>query len=146
MNKERRKRLDDVIDKLEELQQEVAAIGEEEREAYDNLPDNLNDTDMANQMSENADDLDSLDGDFESLLDSIRDIRDRQSCGRLKLAVNTFRFIPKSLVVEHEGFCIDKVFGDGRITQPKHFADFSSYSTSAYSLIEQRDGAIHEED
>ena len=77
MNKERRKRLDYVIDKLEELQQEVAAIGEEEREAYDNLPDNLNNTDMANQMSENADDLDSLDGDFESLLDSIRDIRDR---------------------------------------------------------------------
>ena len=77
MNKERRKRLDYVIDKLEELQQEVAAIGEEEREAYDNLPDSLNDTDKANQMYENADDLDSLDGDFESLLDSLRDIRDR---------------------------------------------------------------------
>lgn len=77
MNKERRKRLDYVIDKLEELQQEVAAIGEEEREAYDNLPDSLNDTDKANQMYENADDLDLLDGDFESLLDSIRDIRDR---------------------------------------------------------------------
>lgn len=77
MNKERRKRLDDVIDKLEELQQEVAAIGEEEREAYDNLPDSLNDTDKANQMYENADDLDSLDDDFKSLLDSIRDIRDR---------------------------------------------------------------------
>lgn len=77
MNKERRKRLDYVIDKLEELQQEVVAIGEEEREAYDNLPDSLNDTDKANQMYENADDLDLLDGDFESLLDSIRDIRDR---------------------------------------------------------------------
>ena len=46
----------------------------------------------------------------------------------------------------HEGFCIDKVLSDGRIAQPKHFADFSSYSASAYSLIEQRDGAIHEED
>ena len=77
MNKERRKLLDYVIDKLEELQAEVASIGEDEREAYDNLPDNLNDTDMANQMSENADDLDGLDGDFESLLDTLRDIRDR---------------------------------------------------------------------
>ena len=38
MNKERRKRLDYVIDKLEELQQEVAAIGEEEHreDGYDN--------------------------------------------------------------------------------------------------------------
>ena len=77
MNKERRKRLDYVIDKPEELQAEVASIGEDEREAYDNLPDNLNDTDMANQMSENADDLDGLDGDFESLLDTLRDVRDR---------------------------------------------------------------------
>ena len=77
MNKERRKRLDYVIEKLEELQAEVASIGEDEREEYDNLPDNLNDTDMANQMSENADDLDGLDGDFESLLDTLRDIRDR---------------------------------------------------------------------
>ena len=32
---------------------------------------------LANQMSENADDLDGLDGDFESLLDTLRDIRDR---------------------------------------------------------------------
>lgn len=74
MNKERRKRLDYVIEKLEELQAEVASIGEEERESYDNLPDNLNDTDMANQMCENADELDGLDVDFESLLDTLRDI------------------------------------------------------------------------
>lgn len=48
-------------------------------------------------------------------------------------------------MINHEGFCIDKVLCDGRIAQPKHFADFSSYSASAYSLIEQRDGAVHEE-
>lgn len=77
MNKERRKRLDEVINQLEELQAEVASIGEEEREAYDNLPDSLNDTDRANQMCENADDLDGLDSDFDSLLDTLRDIRDR---------------------------------------------------------------------
>lgn len=77
MNYQRRKRLDDVIDKLEELQLEIASICEEEREAYDNLPDNLIETERACQMCENADDLDSLDCDFESLLDSIRDIRDR---------------------------------------------------------------------
>lgn len=77
MNKERRKRLEDVITQLEELQCEVASIAEEEREAYDNIPDSLNDTDRANQLCENADDLDCVDGDFESLLDSLREIIER---------------------------------------------------------------------
>ncbi|MBR4533904.1 MAG: hypothetical protein IKO85_05105 [Bacteroidaceae bacterium] len=77
MNKERRKRLDAVISQLEELQAEVVSVAEEEREAYDNLPDSLNDTDRANQLCENADDLESIDGDFESLLDTLREISER---------------------------------------------------------------------
>lgn len=77
MNKERRKRLDYVIDKLEELQAEVASIGEDEREAYDNLPESIQYSERGEQMSENADDLDGLDGDFESLLDTLRDIQSR---------------------------------------------------------------------
>lgn len=77
MNKERRKRLDEVINQLEELQAEVASIGEEEREAYDNLPESIQYSERGEQMSENADDLDGLDGDFESLLDTLRDIQNR---------------------------------------------------------------------
>ena len=77
MNKERRKRLDDVISALEDLQAEIASIAEEEREAYDNMPDSLRDSERGEQMSENADDLDGLDCDFESLLDSIREISER---------------------------------------------------------------------
>lgn len=77
MNKERRNRLGSVISQLEELQQEVQSIAEEEREAYDNMPDSLNDTERATQLCENADDLESLDGDFESLLDAIREIQER---------------------------------------------------------------------
>lgn len=77
MNKERRKRLGEVINMLEELQAEVASIGEEEREAYDNLPDSFNDTDRANQICDNADDLDVLDSDFDDLIESIIDIQNR---------------------------------------------------------------------
>ena len=77
MNKERRKRIDDVIEKLEELQAEVASSGEDEREAYDNLPESIQYSERGEQMSENADDLDGLDGDFESLLDTLRDIQSR---------------------------------------------------------------------
>lgn len=77
MNKERRKRLDEVIDQLVELQAEVASIYEDECEAYDNLPDNLNDTDRANQMCENADDLDEVVRDIDSLVDTLRYIQER---------------------------------------------------------------------
>ena len=77
MNKERRKRLDDVISALEDLQAEIASIAEEGREAYDNLPYSLQDSERGEQMSDNADDIDGLDGDFESLLDSIREISER---------------------------------------------------------------------
>lgn len=62
MNKERRKRLDDVISQLEEIQAEVASIAEEEREAFDNMPESLQCSERGEQVSENADDLDSLDG------------------------------------------------------------------------------------
>lgn len=75
MNKERRKRLEKVIEQLEELQSEVQAIAEEEREAYDNL-DNIGqgETDRANQIYENADTLEGLDSDFESIKDSINEV------------------------------------------------------------------------
>jgi len=75
MNKERRKRLEKVIEQLEELQSEVQAIAEEEREAYDNL-DNIGqgDTDRATQIYENADTLEGLDSDFESIKDSINEV------------------------------------------------------------------------
>ena len=77
MNKERRNRLGDVIDKLEELQAEVASIAEEEREAYDNMPEGLQESEKGQQISENADDLDSIDSDFESLLDTLRELSER---------------------------------------------------------------------
>lgn len=43
MNKQRRNRLQKVIDKLEELKEEVSSICEEEQEAYDNIPESLQD-------------------------------------------------------------------------------------------------------
>lgn len=41
MNKERRKRIEDVISKLESLKDEVYEILEEETEYRDNIPENL---------------------------------------------------------------------------------------------------------
>lgn len=75
MNKLRRKNLAEVISKLEELdslRQEamemLSSIIDEEQEAYDNLPESLQDSERGEQMQEYidlmqgvADELDSLD-------------------------------------------------------------------------------------
>ncbi len=78
MNKQRRKRLSDIISQLEELQCELQSIAEEERECYDNMSETgLGESERGQQISENADDLESADSDFESLLDNLREIQER---------------------------------------------------------------------
>lgn len=77
MNKQRRKWLEDVIAKIEEAQQEVQSIAEEERESYDNMPESLQDGERGQTISENADDLEGVDSDFESILDTLKEILER---------------------------------------------------------------------
>lgn len=77
MNKSRRKRIENVIEQLEELQLEISEIADEEQESYDNLPDNLNDTERANNMAENIDDLSELDQEFDSIKDTLQEILER---------------------------------------------------------------------
>lgn len=86
MNKLRRKALSEVIAKLEELdsiRQEamemLSSIIDEEQEAYDNLPESLQDSERGEQMQEYidsmqnvADDLDSL--DTSDWIDTLSDI------------------------------------------------------------------------
>lgn len=55
MNKQRRKRLNEVKDKLDELMRELEYIMEEEEQAYNNLPDSIQESDRGEQMSDNCD-------------------------------------------------------------------------------------------
>lgn len=57
MNRERRKRIDTVRDKLEELMEEIEALHDEEAEAYDNLPESLQESERGEAMSEAVDNL-----------------------------------------------------------------------------------------
>ncbi len=75
MNRQRRKRLEEAISKLEELQAEIQSIAEEERESFDNMPESLQDGERGQQISENADNLEYVDSDFDSLLDTLREIQ-----------------------------------------------------------------------
>lgn len=77
MNKDRRKRLSDIIAKLEALQSEIQSLAEEERECFDNMPEGLQESERGSAIEENADDLDETDSDFESLLDSLNDVMER---------------------------------------------------------------------
>ena len=41
MNKERRKQLDEIISKLEDIKQDIVSLQDEEQEYFDNMPEAL---------------------------------------------------------------------------------------------------------
>ena len=74
MNKQRRNRLQKVIDQLEELKQEVSSICEEEQEAYDNMPEGLQDAERGQQIYENISNLEDREGDFDDLISNLEEV------------------------------------------------------------------------
>lgn len=59
MNKDRRERLQELKDKLLDIQTGLEEIKDEEQEAYDNLPESLQEGDKGQKMSDAIDNLDS---------------------------------------------------------------------------------------
>ena len=74
MNKQRRNRLQKVIDQLEELKVEVSSIFEEEQEAYDNMPESLQDGDRGSQMYENISTLEDQESNFDELIENLQEV------------------------------------------------------------------------
>ncbi len=62
---------------LEELQSELQSIAEEESECFDNVTDGLQQSGRGQTIGENAYDLESADDDFESPLNSLRQVIER---------------------------------------------------------------------
>lgn len=52
MNKSRRSRIDDLIQKIEDLCADIDYIRDEEEDAYNNLPDSIKDSERGETMSE----------------------------------------------------------------------------------------------
>ena len=69
MNAPRRKSIQEVIDQLEELKSTIETIMDEEQEAYDNLPENLQGSERGEAMSEAADNLDSAYSSIDEVLE-----------------------------------------------------------------------------
>jgi len=68
MNKQRRKELRKIKDKLIDIQTELENIKEQEEEAYENMPDSLKNTEKGQKMEEG---ISSLDGAYDIINDAI---------------------------------------------------------------------------
>ena len=75
MNAARRKELSKAIDLIEQAKEIISAGAEEEREAYDNLPEGLQESEMGEKMNEIADELEYV--DLDEVVDTIQEIIER---------------------------------------------------------------------
>lgn len=73
MNKDRRKRIQDVKDQLLNLLTEIEEIKDEEQEAYDNLPESLQEGGKGEKMSEAIDNLDSAYSSLEEVAEYLEE-------------------------------------------------------------------------
>ena len=76
MNKARRNRIADVQSKLEELKQEIDAILSDEQEAYDNMPESLQNGERGEAMQEAIDALESAVSSCEEIDEYLTDAQD----------------------------------------------------------------------
>ena len=71
MNQKRRKRIATVSSKLQELLDELNLILEEEQEAYDNMPEQLQDTERGEAMYEAIETLEDAISEIEGQMDEL---------------------------------------------------------------------------
>lgn len=76
MNKARRKELRRIVEELSTLREDLDAVASEEREAYDNLPESLQESDRGCTMEEAADELDDICSEIEELKDRVQSVYD----------------------------------------------------------------------
>ena len=74
MNKSRRKELSRIAEELDNLREDLDAVASEERDAYDNLPESLQESDRGCAMEEAADELDDICGELDELRQRIESV------------------------------------------------------------------------
>lgn len=68
MNAQRRNKVKVIISALNDLQSQIAVIQDEEEEAYDNLPENLQFSERATAMEESLGNLDFAYGEIDDII------------------------------------------------------------------------------
>ena len=74
MKKDRWKRLEGIYEKLIEIYEELDAIIDEEQEAYDNMPESLQDSEKGERMYEGIDSLESAKDDINNAATTIEEV------------------------------------------------------------------------
>jgi len=73
MNKQRRKELDTIYRKIENLLQDLETVCGEEQDAYDNIPENLQDSERGETMYNAIDNMESALSSLEEAMDYIQE-------------------------------------------------------------------------
>ena len=71
MNKQRRKSIDRLIDKLSEIRDEIEMLKDEEQEAFDNMPESLQSSERGENMETAIYALDEAYESIDSAIDSL---------------------------------------------------------------------------
>lgn len=71
MNNERRKRIDALLEKLSSISTDIDILLDEEQEAFDNLPESLQDGERGQKMTEAVDLLEDAKGALEDAITTL---------------------------------------------------------------------------
>lgn len=74
MNANRRKAIDKIVSRLEELQADLASVCGEEQEAYDNTPESLQESDRYAESEEAISAMEDADGSIQEAIDYLSDL------------------------------------------------------------------------
>lgn len=77
MNKARRKTIEDIIEQLGTLKDQIECVREVESDAYDNLPESIQNSEKGEAISENASDLKQAASDLDNIMSTLQDIIER---------------------------------------------------------------------
>ena len=74
MNKQRRKRIDELTDMIQDIQSSLDELREEEQEAYDNLPEGIQDSERGDAMCDAIEAMENADSSLQDAYDYLIDL------------------------------------------------------------------------
>lgn len=76
MNKNRRKQLEQIVDALTDSREALDEVHTEEQDAYDNMPEGLQESERGQAILETAGDLENAVNDLDSIIDTLTEHTD----------------------------------------------------------------------
>jgi|TARA_R110002020_G_scaffold374935_2_gene586204 hypothetical protein len=77
MNKDRRKALYDIYERLDHVLSELRDVVSDEQDAFDNMPESLQGSEKGEAIEENVQDLESAVDDVDSVISVVSEVMDR---------------------------------------------------------------------